>query len=204
MVSDLQYLPLNELVELSTNKVVRRKDPNLPYIGLEHIAQDSPVILGTDMSDTSISTNSIFQSGDILFGKLRPNLRKSLQVKFNGYCSTDILVFRARAGVLPEFAARVFQREDVFEEAIRTAEGTKMPRTSWDKLKNFRVFVPFQIKEQRTIVEILDSLDEMIAHTESLIQKLKQIKAGLLHDLLTRGLDENGELRDAIAHPEKV
>jgi type I restriction enzyme S subunit len=29
------------------------------------------------------------------------------------------------------------------------------------------------------------------------------MKAGLLHDLLTRGLDENGELRDAIAHPEQ-
>lgn len=45
--------------------------------------------------------------------------------------------------------------------------------------------------------------DEAIAHTSSLIAKLKHMKAGLLHDLLTRGLDENGELRDAIAHPEQ-
>jgi type I restriction enzyme S subunit len=43
----------------------------------------------------------------------------------------------------------------------------------------------------------------VIAQTSSLIAKLKQMKAGLLHDLLTRGLDENGELRDAIAHPEQ-
>jgi len=57
--------------------------------------------------------------------------------------------------------------------------------------------------EQRRISEIFDSLDKTIAHTSSLIAKLKLMKAGLLHDLLTRGLDENGELRDAIAHPEQ-
>ncbi|MEI6444995.1 MAG: hypothetical protein WCO29_18165 [Nostocales cyanobacterium ELA583] len=52
------------------------------------------------------------------------------------------------------------------------------------------------------IAEILDTIDEAIAQTSSIIAKLKQIKAGLLHDLLTRGLDENGELRDA-GHPEQ-
>jgi type I restriction enzyme S subunit len=59
------------------------------------------------------------------------------------------------------------------------------------------------LPEQRYIAEILDTVDEAIAHTSSLIAKLKQMKAGLLHDLLTRGLDENGELRDVIAHPEQ-
>ena len=59
------------------------------------------------------------------------------------------------------------------------------------------------LPEQQRIADILDTIDEAIARTESLITKLKQIKAGLLHDLLTRGLDENGELRDAIAHPEQ-
>ena len=66
------------------------------------------------------------------------------------------------------------------------------------------------IPEQQRIAEILDTIDEAIAHTSSIIAKLKQIKAGLLYDLLTRGLDENGELRDAIPsvsaaiiHPEQ-
>ncbi|MGE5658097.1 MAG: restriction endonuclease subunit S [Actinomycetota bacterium] len=58
-------------------------------------------------------------------------------------------------------------------------------------------------EEQRLIAEILDTIDSAIAHTTTLIAKLKQMKAGLLHDLLTRGLDENGELRDATQHPEQ-
>ena len=46
-------------------------------------------------------------------------------------------------------------------------------------------------------------MDEAIAKTEAVIAKLKQVRAGLLHDLLTRGLDEHGQLRDPIAHPEQ-
>lgn len=63
--------------------------------------------------------------------------------------------------------------------------------------------IPVDPTEQRRIAEVLDTADEAIRQTETLIAKLKQMKQGLLHDLLTRGLNENGELRDPIAHPEQ-
>jgi len=50
---------------------------------------------------------------------------------------------------------------------------------------------------------VLDKVDEAIAKTESVIAKLRQVRAGLLHDLLTRGLDQHGQLRDPVAHPEQ-
>ncbi|HMN44236.1 MAG TPA: restriction endonuclease subunit S [Povalibacter sp.] len=49
--------------------------------------------------------------------------------------------------------------------------------------------------EQRLITQIIDTLDTAIRQTEAIIEKLKQVKQGLLHDLLTCGIDENGELR---------
>ena len=49
--------------------------------------------------------------------------------------------------------------------------------------------------EQRRIAEVLDALDTTLRQTEVIIEKLKQVKQGLLHDLLTRGIDANGELR---------
>ena len=70
------------------------------------------------------------------------------------------------------------------------------------KLVKLPIILP-PLSEQQQIAEILDTVDETIALTTSLIAKLKQIRAGLLHDLLTRGLDEDGKLRDAIAHPEQ-
>ncbi|MCB8978612.1 MAG: restriction endonuclease subunit S [Ardenticatenaceae bacterium] len=53
------------------------------------------------------------------------------------------------------------------------------------------------------IADILDTVDAAIQQTGQLIAKLKQVKAGLLHDLLTRGLDEHGNLRDPEVHPEQ-
>lgn len=49
--------------------------------------------------------------------------------------------------------------------------------------------------QQVAIADVLDTLDTTIRQTEAIIEKLKQVKLGLLHDLLTRGIDANGELR---------
>jgi type I restriction enzyme S subunit len=57
--------------------------------------------------------------------------------------------------------------------------------------------------EQHRIVGILDTIDDAIRKTEQIIVKLKRVKRGLLHDLLTRGVDDNGELRDPERHPEQ-
>jgi type I restriction enzyme S subunit len=87
-----------------------------------------------------------------------------------------------------------------FDLAIK---GTTFSEITLENLRKIYVALPSNRDEQDRIAEILDTVDETIAHTSSLIAKLKQMKAGLLHDLLTRGLDEDGELRDAIAHPEQ-
>ncbi|MCW0412926.1 restriction endonuclease subunit S [Xanthomonas sacchari] len=51
------------------------------------------------------------------------------------------------------------------------------------------------LNEQEIIGSVVDTLDAAIHETEALIAKLKAVKHGLLHDLLTRGIDANGELR---------
>lgn len=58
-----------------------------------------------------------------------------------------------------------------------------------------QVEIPELVSEQAKIAEILDTLDTAIHETETLIAKLKAVKQGLLHDLLTRGIDANGRLR---------
>jgi type I restriction enzyme S subunit len=49
--------------------------------------------------------------------------------------------------------------------------------------------------EQRQIATVLSTLDKAIEKTESLIAKYQQIKAGLMHDLFTRGVTPDGKLR---------
>jgi type I restriction enzyme S subunit len=96
-----------------------------------------------------------------------------------------------------------YLRSDIGQERmLADAGGSTIKHIYITKLAQMEVPVPPR-EERIRISDILDTVDEAIAHTSSLIAKLKQMKAGLLHDLLTRGLDENGELRDAIAHPEQ-
>ena len=50
-------------------------------------------------------------------------------------------------------------------------------------------------KERKGIAKALSAVDALIKVAEISIEKLKLVKQGLLHDLLTRGIDLNGELR---------
>lgn len=55
--------------------------------------------------------------------------------------------------------------------------------------------IPKTVDEQQKLAQVLDTLDTAIHETDAIIAKLKAVKQGLLHDLLTRGIDANGELR---------
>ena len=87
-------------------------------------------------------------------------------------------------------------------ELSRRASGTTFLEIPAREFRAISLPVP-PLLEQRQIAEILDTVDEAIRKTEQIIAKLQQVKQGLLHDLLTRGIDDNGELRDPVRHPEQ-
>lgn len=69
--------------------------------------------------------------------------------------------------------------------------------------RNWLLNFPDDTNEEESIVQFLSTLDRAIASTEQLIAKYQRIKTGLLHDLLTRGIDENGNLRSEKTHQFK-
>jgi type I restriction enzyme S subunit len=87
-------------------------------------------------------------------------------------------------------------------EMVRLASGTTFLEISKSDFSRIRARRP-KLPEQTRIAAVLDTVDEAIAKTEAVIEKLRQVRAGLLHDLLTRGLDAKGQLRDPIAHPDQ-
>lgn len=113
--------------------------------------------------------------------RLRPYPHTSLDLRFAGWFMTSSRI-------------RAYFR--------RAATGSTRYTLSLDNFRNAPVDLP-PLAEQRLIAEVLDTVDEAIRKTEEIIAKLKQVKQGLLHDLLTRGIDENGELRDPDRHPEQ-
>ena len=179
---------LHELVDQVNTKAHGRKPTSSRYVGLEHIEPGARSLTSTAPSSVSESTNGVFEKGDVLFGKLRPNLRKAVQVDFGGYCSTDLLVLRPRTGVDTRYAGHVVSSEFVFRHAERNSIGTGMPRTSWHAVSQASIWAP-PLEEQRRIAEILDSIDETIQATERVISKLMDLEGGLRRDLLSGKFD---------------
>lgn len=114
--------------------------------------------------------------------------------------------FKAKSGLAASTMAKITPDErfksPYFFHVTKHAEpylkgqtnGTGIPHVDRELLEAIRVFCPVP-DEQLRLAEILDSLDTAIHQTEAIIAKLKAVKQGLLHDLLTRGIDANGELR---------
>lgn len=98
------------------------------------------------------------------------------------------------AAIRQRFAFHIF-RSPAFQEFIEQQKsGSTLAGLGESKFLRFQVPTP-DLEEQQRFTEVLDTLDTTIRQTEAIIEKLKQVKQGLLHDLLTRGIDANGELR---------
>nr|WP_081010977.1 restriction endonuclease subunit S [Lysinibacillus sphaericus] len=70
-------------------------------------------------------------------------------------------------------------------------------------LKEFEVTYPKSLVEQCVIGEVLSKIDLTIRKTKELIEKYKRIKTGMMQDLLTRGIDEEGNIRSEETHEFK-
>ena len=62
-------------------------------------------------------------------------------------------------------------------------------------VENEKVFIPRNIKEQQKIAKIIATADNLLYQTKALIEKYQSIKQGMMHDLFTRGIETNGQLR---------
>jgi type I restriction enzyme S subunit len=89
---------------------------------------------------------------------------------------------------------------DLLQNVDQAIKGATLNKA---KLKKIEFEYPTSKSEQAKIAEILSTVDRAIEQTEALIAKQQRIKTGLMQDLLTRGLDEHGNLRSEQTHKFK-
>ena len=92
------------------------------YVGLDNIESKSGTLVGevnTDYSEIK-SAKPRFKKGDILYGKLRPNLNKVYLATFDGVCLTDIFVLRERKGFsVGKFYAEYLEEKNLIQKFYR-------------------------------------------------------------------------------------
>ena len=178
---------LSEVADQRTEKALPMETDARAYVALEHLAQGSPTLLGWSRAGTATSAKTKFRAGDVLFGKLRPYLRKAAPAPFDGLCSTDILPLFGRDQLDTRYLAQLGQWRPLQRHAVATSSGTKMPRTSWAKLGEFQFSLP-PLQEQRKIAAILASVDNAIKQTQAVIDQVGTVRQALVHELLSHGL----------------
>lgn len=80
------------------------------------------------------------------------------------------------------------------EDMTKLNEATGVPSVTSKSLYKLRINY-VQPETQKRIAQILTTCDTVIEQTQAAIEKYKAIKQGMLHDLFTRGLTSNGQLR---------
>ena len=136
-------------------------DKEQKYIGLEHINQGELGINGFGYSTKLESNKFYFKTGDVLFGKLRPYFRKVWKAKFDGVCSTDIWVLKAKKNNDQNFLFYFVANPAFIDKSMGANTGTHMPRADWSFLENTKWKIP-SLPEQRAIATMLSSLDNKI------------------------------------------
>ena len=186
------------------NVVEKAEGRPMPFVALEHIASGTGALVnGFKWTKASPEQYVRFRPGDILFGKLRPYLRKVLLTDRNGCCPTELLVLRPQPSLDSGFGYYLVQSDNVISYAHASSYGVKMPRTSWDQLGRLGIQLP-PLPEQRAIAAFLDRetarIDELVAMKRALIDRLD----GSLRGRQAKALLGGGPIPDTGPGPHQV
>lgn len=142
------------------------------YISTENMMPNKGGITSAS-SLPAIAQAQAFLAGDVLVSNIRPYFKKIWFAEFDGGCSNDVLVFRAKDGVSKRFLYYVLADDTFFDYSMATSKGTKMPRG--DKAAIMKYEVPdFTYEEQEKIAGILEVLDRKIQLNTEINENLEQ------------------------------
>jgi len=149
---------------------------NVQYIGLENIEANSGTLVGeveTAYSEIK-SAKTRFRKGDLLYGKLRPNLNKVYLTSFDGICSTDIFVLRDRKGISDaKFYAAYFRGEKFNIEVLLGIKGAQLPRVGFEHFSEIEIPVP-PINIQHEIAKRIEQEQQLVNANKQLIELFEQ------------------------------
>ena len=163
---------LSKLLSVSKETTTDFSNPNLKYICLDNIKKDCGIVSYKNTEKIK-STKNVFKMGQILYGKLRPYLNKHDVAKFDGVCSTDIIVFNHCDNTLADYINYYFDTEKFINYIVPKAKGNTLPRvTKKDVLEAECPLPPYE--KQKEIVHILDNLLSKEQRTKELAEQVLQ------------------------------
>lgn len=162
-------------------KIAPTKDSRLDCIELEHIEPETGMLLGSVPLSGQNSLKNLCKPSDIVFGKLRPYLRKFVFAENKCAVSSETWVLTAAYGIYPKFLFYLIQSEP-FMRAASVSSGTKMPRSEWSNVANAKFYIP-DAKQQVAIADCFSKVDCRIQQSQRTLVAMETYKRGLLQQL---------------------
>jgi type I restriction enzyme S subunit len=195
-----ELIPIRRIAKLRNDRT-NESSNEVIYIGLEDVQAESGKYAPTKGSSrqSDDSTVAVFRAGDVLYGKLRPYLKKAIIAEENGICSTEFLVLNT-SGILPKLLHKWLLTTDVTQQIESTCDGAKMPRADWEGVGTIPIPVP-PLNEQECLSKAIDRettrIDTLIAKKTSFIELLKEKRQAFITHAVTKGLNPNVTMKDS-------
>jgi type I restriction enzyme S subunit len=188
--TDWSIRPMGAVASVTSGQVDPRIAPYslMPLVAPDHIESGTGRLARNIPSageQRAISGKYLFRSGTVIYSKIRPHLRKVCLVPFDGVCSADMYPLLPAEDVHPGFlfASLLSERFSRYAESVSIRSG--MPKINREELADFEFVLPSTRQEQAQVALTLVDADALIDSLEQLLTKKRQIKQGVMQELLT-------------------
>lgn len=180
--------PLLTTVRIASGQVSPKVEPyrSMVLVAPDHIESSTGRLLAkkTALDQRAISGKYVFESGDIVYSKIRPYLRKAICANFAGLCSADMYPLKPADDVSSGFMLAIVlgYRFSKYAESVSVRSG--MPKINRTELAEFALGLP-PLPEQYAIATVLSDVDALLGALERLIAKKRDLKQAAMQQLLT-------------------
>ena len=166
---------LSDISKYSKGTIERK---NCLFIGNEQLVSNFG---GATLEFRTEAKGTEFNSGDILFGNIRPYLKKVWLSDQSGIASPDVLIFKVTDSI-PGYLKCILSSERFFNHVAQGYKGSKMPRGDKHQIMDFRIQCPC-LEEQQKIASFFSTLDQKIELNERKLEVLEKLKKGVMQKI---------------------
>ena len=171
----------NEMVDPTTGKF-----DDMPHIAPGNIESFTGRILDnvkTVKEEELISGKFLFKPGDVVFGKINPQLGKYFYARVEGLTSADSYVLNGKnKNITQKFIFLLLQTRDFFKYSVSVSKRSGIPKINREELNGYKFLIPYK-EEQEKIGDFFLNIDSLITLHQRKLDHLELMKKGLLQQM---------------------
>ena len=183
----------NTFEEIAKRSTKSSDNPDLPRIEYQDIISGEGRLSKDLNKNIDCRKGIVFETNDILYGKLRPYLKNWLHPNFNGIALGDFWVLQAR-NCDSKFLFSLVQSPK-FQRVANDTSGTKMPRSDWKTVSQTEFSIPTSNEEQSAIGSLFCTLDDLLASYKDNLANYQSLKATMLSKMFPKAGQTVPEIR---------